>query len=112
VRELSGAAWIVDALLGTGATGAVRGPVAVAIDAINAVRAAAAPTQVFAVDLPSGLDCDTGAPLGTCVNADVTGTFVSRKTGFDAAGADGFTGSVHVLDIGVPRALLHRIGLV
>ena len=111
-QELSGAAWIVDALLGTGATGVVRGPIAVAIDAINAVRGAAAGmTRVFAVDLPSGMDCDAGSPLGACVEADVTATFVARKTGFDAAGAKRFTGAVHVLDIGVPRALLLRIGM-
>jgi len=112
-RAVAEAGWIVDALLGTGATGIVRGPVAVAIDAINAVRdAAAGKTRVFAVDLPSGMDCDAGTPLGTCVRADVTGTFVSRKSGFDVPGADRFTGAVHVLDIGVPRALLRRIGLV
>jgi NAD(P)H-hydrate epimerase len=66
---------------------------------------------VFAVDLPSGLDCDSGAALGPCVRADVTGTFVARKVGFDQPGADALTGPVRVLDIGVPRALLRQIGM-
>jgi NAD(P)H-hydrate epimerase len=108
-RALSGAAWIVDALLGTGTTGAARGAVAAAIAAIVAARSDAA--RVFAVDLPSGLDCDTGRPLGPCVEADVTATFVARKLGFDQPGAERYTGAVHVVDIGVPRSLLESLGL-
>jgi NAD(P)H-hydrate epimerase len=99
----------VDALLGTGAKGPARGSIATAIEAINAARDHGG-ARVFAVDLPSGLDCDTGQPLGECVRADVTGTFVARKIGFDRPGADTYTGDVHVLDIGVPRALLLEIG--
>jgi NAD(P)H-hydrate epimerase len=108
-RALSGADWIVDALLGTGVTGPARGSIATAIEAINASRDRGT-ARVFAVDLPSGLDCDTGRPLGPCVRADVTGTFVTRKLGFDQPGAEAFTGPVHVLDIGVPRALLLQTG--
>jgi len=102
------ATWIVDALLGTGAVGAPRGPVALAIDAINAVRDRGS-ARVLAVDIPSGMDCDTGATPGSCIRADLTGTFVARKTGFDAPGADRLTGPVHVLDIGLPRALLRQV---
>jgi NAD(P)H-hydrate epimerase len=100
-QALAVAEWIVDALLGTGATGTVREPFATVIAAINATG-----KKVFAVDLPSGLDCDTGQPLGCCVRATLTGTFVARKVGFDAPGTDQWTGPVQVLDIGVPRALL------
>lgn len=108
-QALAGAAWVVDALLGTGANGPARASIATAIDGINAVRSRGN-LRVFAVDLPSGLDCDTGLPLGACVRADVTGTFVARKVGFDQPGADAFTGTVHVLDIGVPMALLRDLG--
>jgi NAD(P)H-hydrate epimerase len=104
-EQLSGTGWIVDALLGTGCTSAARGSIATAIEAINAVRSRGT-ARVFAVDLPSGLDCDTGLPLGPCVRADVTGTFVARKRGFDRPESMAFTGRVHVLDIGVPRRLL------
>ena len=105
---LTGAGWIVDALLGTGAVGPPRGTVATAIAAINATRGRGT-ARVLAVDLPSGLDCDTGQTPGACIVADATATFVARKVGFDQPHAAAFTGSVHVIDIGVPRALLRLI---
>lgn len=107
-RVLSGTRWIVDALLGTGAVGAPSGVVAVAIDAINAVRSRGG-VRVLAVDLPSGLDCDTGEAPGTCVRADVTATFVAAKRGFDAHGASAFTGAVHIIGIGAPRASISAV---
>jgi NAD(P)H-hydrate epimerase len=100
-RELESADWIIDALLGTGTQGTIREPFFSVIAAINEAGA-----KVLAVDLPSGLDCDTGEPLGCCVRANRTATFVARKLGFDAPGAVEFTGLVHVIDIGVPRAML------
>ncbi len=100
-HELQSAEWIVDALLGTGATGGVREPYGTAINAINTSG-----RKVFAVDLPSGMDADTGQPLGECVRATRTVTFVARKIGFDQPGAEQWTGPVDVVDIGVPRALL------
>lgn len=102
--ELSQADWIVDALLGTGMTGEIREPYAGVIDAINA-----AGKKVLAVDVPSGLDCDTGEPLGTSVRASVTATFVARKLGFDNADSQQWTGEVHVIDIGVPKKLLENV---
>jgi len=110
---LAGSDWIVDALLGTGSSGAPRGAVATAIRAINLPRdphGHSPPRKIFAVDIPSGLDCDTGLAAGECLRADVTATFVARKIGFDAPGASAFTGAVHVLDIGVPRRLLVATG--
>jgi len=109
-RELAGAAWIVDALLGTGAVGPPRGAIAIAITAINDVRAAAVDVaaRVLAVDLPSGLDADTGEAAGPCVRADLTATFVAEKAGFANPSAAAFTGTVHVLGIGAPAALLRR----
>lgn len=101
--ELATADWVVDALLGTGARGEVREPIAGVILEINKTRA-----RVLAVDLPSGMDCDTGRPLGVCVRAQHTATFVARKKGFDEPGASDWTGVVHVVDIGVPRVMLER----
>lgn len=109
-EALAGAEWVVDALLGTGAVGPARGATATAIAAINRARESGA-SRVFAVDLPSGLDCDSGQPLGPCVRADVTGTFVAPKIGFDRPGASASTGVVHVLDIGIPRRLSASLGL-
>jgi len=112
---LAGSDWIVDALLGTGSSGAPRGGIATAIEAINLARDPRGPDaraqKIFAVDIPSGLDCDTGRAAGDCVRADVTATFVARKIGFDTPGASAFTGAVHVLDIGVPRRLLVATGV-
>jgi NAD(P)H-hydrate epimerase len=110
-RELGGADWIVDALLGTGAVGPPRGGVAAAIAAINRRRAADDRVRVLAVDLPSGLDADTGAAAGPCVRADVTATFVAEKRGFANPQAAEFTGPVHVLGIGAPAAVLRRFGV-
>ena len=112
-RELAGAAWVVDALLGTGAVGSPRAAVAVAITAINEVRAATGDfaARVLAVDLPSGLDADTGEAAGQCVRADLTATFVAEKAGFANPAAPAFTGTVHVLGIGAPAALLRRFSV-
>ena len=95
--------WIVDALLGTGLKGPAREPFATAIEAVNAVR-----IPVFAVDLPSGLDGDSGSPAGACVRASHTGTFAARKIGFDKPASRAWTGEVHVLDIGLPAARIRR----
>uniref|UniRef100_A0A7C2JZ13 NAD(P)H-hydrate epimerase n=1 Tax=Schlesneria paludicola TaxID=360056 RepID=A0A7C2JZ13_9PLAN len=95
---------LFDALLGTGLQGAVREPFATAISAINECE-----PLVVAVDIPSGLDCDTGRPLGCAVKAGVTVTYVARKIGFDAPGASDYTGDVIVADIGVPRRLLDEL---
>lgn len=108
---LEGAVWIVDALLGTGAEGAPHGAIATAIEAINAASRRAS-TAVFAVDVPSGLDADTGIPAGACVEAHATGTFVAAKPGLVLSAAERFTGTVHVLDIGAPLALRREFGLV
>jgi NAD(P)H-hydrate epimerase len=104
--ELAAADWIVDALLGTGTQGAIREPMTTVINAING-----AGKRVLAVDLPSGLDCDTGRPLGVCVRANETVTFVSHKLGFRAPEAAQWLGRVHVVDIGVPRKLLEELFL-
>ena len=107
-QRLSEAALIVDALLGTGSSGAVRSPLDQAIRVINAARATQGP-RVLAVDLPSGLDADTGAAAATTVRADVTTTFVAPKPGFDVPGARDYTGSVEVIGIGVPPALVEAV---
>ncbi len=100
---------VVDALLGTGLDRPVRpGPIAELVDTIAELRDGF-DAVVVAVDTPTGLDCDTGAPLGeTVVRADVTVTMCGAKVGFDAPGADAYTGRVEVGSIGVPDALLAR----
>jgi NAD(P)H-hydrate epimerase len=102
--HLTNADWIVDALLGTGARGEPREPLAMAIDILNAASG-----RKLAVDLPSGLDCDTGFVARHTFRADHTCTFVAAKQGFFAPRAGSVTGTVHVVDIGVPRKLVSEI---
>jgi len=95
--ELGAFGLVVDALGGTGIRGALRGDPASAVEQINA-----AGRPVVAVDVPTGLDCDTGRADGPAVRALLTVTFVAPKLGFDAPGAADYTGQVVVADIGVP----------
>jgi NAD(P)H-hydrate epimerase len=96
--------WVVDALLGTGARGEPRPPFDHVIHRLNAQ-----PARRMAVDVPSGLDCDTGQPARVTFRADHTCTFVAAKSGFSAEAARPYLGEVHVLDIGVPRKLLQAM---
>ncbi len=98
-HDLANAEWIVDALFGTGLSGPVRPPLDRVIEAITA-----SPARVLAVDIPSGLDCDTGKPLGATVRAEHTVTFAARKVGFAGPDARPWLGQVHLVDIGAPLA--------
>ncbi|HEY2881026.1 MAG TPA: NAD(P)H-hydrate epimerase [Pirellulales bacterium] len=101
---IAGSQWLVDAMLGTGATGEPKSPLAEAIELMNASG-----KPILAVDLPSGLDCDTGAAALHTIRAAHTCTFVAAKPGFMVPAAQQFIGQLHVLDIGVPRKLLAEI---
>ena len=92
---------VVDALFGTGLDRALREPWA---EVVRAANARGRPT--LAVDVPSGLDADTGAVLGEAVRADVTVSFVARKAGFDLGAGPACCGRVVVAEIGIPRAYL------
>ena len=98
----------VDALFGTGFRGALEPEAARAITIVNELRATSGSFTV-AVDLPSGLDCDTGARADPTIMADVTATFVAEKRGFAAEGASVVLGRVVVLPIGIPESLLARV---
>ena len=96
---------IVDALLGTGFCGEVRSPTADLIAALNGLDRRA----VIAIDVPSGLDCDTGVPSNATIRADLTITFVANKRGFLRPSASPYIGRVEVADIGAPRELIEEI---
>jgi NAD(P)H-hydrate epimerase len=91
-----GASLIVDALFGTGLRGELKPEYRTIIETVNALG-----RPVLAVDIPSGLDCDSGEPLGTAVRASYTVTFVAVKKGFLAPAAASYTGELHVASIGV-----------
>lgn len=95
--------WIIDAIFGTGLNGLVKSPYDAVIKAINSSHA-----EIIAVDIPSGLDCDTGKPLGIAVKAKSTITFVCNKKGFSNLEAKNYIGQVHIVDIGIPKVLLNE----
>jgi NAD(P)H-hydrate epimerase len=95
-RYAAGADLIVDSLLGTGLTGEVKSSYKQLIEAINELQC-----PILAVDIPSGLDCDTGEILGAAIVADYTVTFVALKKGFTSERAKQYTGEIYIASIGV-----------
>ncbi len=96
--------WLVDALLGTGAQGAPRPPLDTVINAMNQSEAIR-----LAIDVPSGLDCDTGEAQPTTFRANQTCTFVGLKHGFTDTKALAYLGEIHCLDIGIPWNAVEEI---
>jgi len=96
-RQTGDAGWLVDAMLGTGACGEPREPFLTAISWMNRQEA-----RRLAIDVPSGLDCDTGQAASVTVRADRTCTFVAAKAGFAVPTAGEYVGELHVVSIGIP----------
>ncbi len=88
---------VVDGLLGTGTTGAPRGKFAEAVDFINRAQA-----LKVAIDIPTGLHADSGEPQGETIRTDLTVTMGLPKTGLTRSAAVEYTGSIEVVDIGIP----------
>jgi NAD(P)H-hydrate epimerase len=103
--ELRTADMVVDALFGTGLDRPITGLSAEAVAAINASAA-----KKVAIDIPSGLDSDTGAPLGPTVHADFTITFALPKLGLLTPSGATHAGEVIVSGIGVPNDVPPEIG--
>ncbi|MBR4834568.1 MAG: NAD(P)H-hydrate epimerase [Thermoguttaceae bacterium] len=95
--ELAQADWAVDALLGTGAVGALRFPFEGIVDALNRSK-----KPVYAVDVPSGLNADDGTVASVAVRARLTTTLAVAKPGLLFDAAKPFVGELYVADIGVP----------
>jgi NAD(P)H-hydrate epimerase len=95
---------VVDAMLGTGLGGEVRGEYREAIAAVNASGA-----PVLAVDIPSGLCSDTGRELGVAVAADLTVTFIGLKRGLFTMAAAEHTGAVEFNDLAVPSEVYGQV---
>lgn len=98
---------IVDALLGTGVRGALEGRLAEVVDAVNHRPSG---STVVAVDIPSGLNADTGDAPGPVVVADCTITFTAPKPGLLLGAGPNHVGELVVRDIGSPFALIDEIG--
>jgi NAD(P)H-hydrate epimerase len=99
--ELNNYTLIIDALFGTGLSGNVREPFSTLIHGVNSLN-----KPIVSVDIPSGLDCNTGKILGAAVRASRTVTFAASKRGFYMGDGPTHTGEVIVTDISIPRELM------
>ncbi|MCL4706023.1 NAD(P)H-hydrate dehydratase [bacterium] len=97
--DLAGVDVVIDALLGTGVRGSLTGLLA---DAVHHLNHSGRP--ILAVDLPTGMNTDTGAVDGPCIRAALTVTFGARKTGLLFSPAREYAGELHVADIGFPAS--------
>jgi len=95
---------VIDAILGTGINAPVGGPIAEVIALINASG-----LPVFAIDIPSGLDADTGQPLGMAVQAEVTATFGFPKVGQLLFPGASHVGTLVVVDIGIAAEAVRTV---
>jgi hydroxyethylthiazole kinase-like uncharacterized protein yjeF len=89
---------VIDALLGTGTKGKLKPPISQLVEYINSLNA-----FKIAVDVPTGIDSDTGEVLGTAVKANVTLTFHKAKVGLE--NAKKYVGELVLKDIGLPKEL-------
>jgi hydroxyethylthiazole kinase-like uncharacterized protein yjeF len=96
---------VIDAVLGTGAQGGLRGPAAGLVEALGRARPGSRSPLVVACDIPSGVDADTGEAHAPVLAADLTATFGAAKVGLLADPGADFAGRVQVIPIGIERAL-------
>ena len=99
VKKLAGTQQVnlvVDALLGTGIIGPPKQPIRTVIESLNQIN-----KTIVALDIPSGLDCDTGIPLDLAICAHHTITFAAMKKGFLIPSAQSYIGQVSVVPIGI-----------
>ncbi len=101
LKELYNYNILADALFGTGLSGDVREPFKTLIGGVNNLN-----KPIVSVDIPSGLDCNTGKILGVAIKAAKTVTFAIAKKGFYLNDGPSYTGKVIVSDISIPRELI------
>ena len=101
LKELHNYNILVDALFGTGLSGDVREPFKTLINGVDNLN-----KPMVSVDIPSGLDCNTGKILGAAIKATKTVTLAIAKKGFYLNDGPSYTGKVIVSDISIPRELI------
>ncbi|UCE53767.1 MAG: NAD(P)H-hydrate dehydratase [Desulfobacterales bacterium] len=95
----------VDAIFGTGLKSEVKGYFRDVINFINSLN-----KPILAVDIPSGLNSDTGQPCGACIRAQATATFAFAKTGHLLYPGATYTGRLQIVDIGIPNHIAEKVG--
>lgn len=110
---LAGCDMIVDGLLGIGQRRPLEDsePIAMVLEKVAAARASYQPPKLVAIDLPTGVDADSGAVDPRAVEPDMTVTFGLPKVGMYQAPASGMLGKVQVIDIGIPKAAQEAVQL-
>src|SRR4051794_20972753 len=105
-ESLDRADLVLDGIIGIGGSGGLRPTAAALVE-----RAAGGPGLMVAVDIPSGVDADTGAVAGDAFPAQHTVTFGAVKVGLVVGAGRGFAGTVHLVDIGLdlPRPAAHQL---
>lgn len=104
LNKLNDSEWIVDGLFGTGLTGKLELHYSDIINTINRTNA-----KILAIDIPSGLDCDTGNSLGNTIKAAYTCTLISMKIGFLNDNAKEYLSEVKVIELGIPRQIIRTV---
>lgn len=95
---------LVDGLLGTGLSGALRDDMSALLAGLDAL-----PVPRLALDIPSGLNADTGMPLGAVLRADLTCTFIGMKRGLLTGQGPVFAGELLFFDLQVPRSVYQQV---
>ena len=110
-KALGGSRMAIDALLGTGVSRPIAGSLKEALDALCEAKQAHPELVILALDLPSGLNSDTGAVDASCPNADVTVTLGYPKLGLFLFPGAGRVGRLEAVEIGIPAHLAEGIDL-
>ena len=103
-KSLAKPSLVIDALFGTGFKGPLDDLHSDLVNNINGLGA-----SILAIDIPSGLDADTGKPMPNAIRAYLTATLGYPKAGFNAPGAKDYIGIVVVVDIGLPKAGIRKM---
>ncbi len=104
--DIAGSDLLIDAIFGTGLTGAVKGIPAKVINFLNYTE-----LPIVAVDLPSGLCSDTGRVEGECIKADLTVTMGLPKRGLLLYPGASLVGELEIVDIGIPSSVIESTGI-
>jgi len=110
-QALDGAELVIDALLGTGRSRPIDGALAEVLRRVGGATARPQPPKVVAVDLPTGIDADSGRADSLAVRADLTITFGLAKVGLYTLPGSEYAGRVQVVDIGLPKEAVLNVPL-
>jgi hydroxyethylthiazole kinase-like uncharacterized protein yjeF len=102
-KDLEKFDFLIDSIFGTGLDAEVRGYYREVIDHLNTLQ-----KPIIAVDIPSGLDANTGKPLGTAIRASLTVTFGLPKVGQLISPGIDYVGAMKIIDISIPRKLVEE----